>query len=454
MRIELNQKQTQKQILSQRMIQSVEILQMSALELSDYIKEAALENPMMELAHHETEMEVKEQLKKLEWLSRSDEQNKAYYSYDQEEQERDRMDLLGKRESETLSEALHLQLIGKGYTDREMEIFDYLIHCLDSKGYMTVANEELAQGLGIREEDVRQYLSVLKGLEPAGVCASSLKECLLIQLKQKGYEESTEWEIVDSYMELLGKNQLHNIAKQLKITVEQVKEAVEFIKTLNPRPAQGYDNGEMMRYIVPDITVVMAQEGFEILLNQTAYPDFHVSREYLAMLQDVTEDEVKEYLLQKMRHAKQLSDCVSRRHATLMELAEYIVESQKDFFLYGEKNLKPTRILDAAEGLGIHESTVSRAVKDKYLQCCWGIYPLSYFFSREFVSGEGESNLSSESVKEQLRQVIEAEDKKKPLSDQKLSDAMAKLGITISRRTVTKYREAMGIPNGRERKEF
>lgn len=451
----LHMEQSQKQVLSQKMIQSVTILQMSAQELTDYIKEETLSNPVVELEYSVPENKEQERIKKLEWLAGLDEQNRSFYRYDKEDaEENDGIDNLTKRTGEKLEEVLHFQLIGKGYTEREMQIFDYIAGCLDSKGYYTASAPELGAQLNITEKEAEKYLDIMRDLEPAGVCAANLKECLLKQLEKSGKACENEKRIVSEYMELLGKNQLHVIARKLKIPMAEVIEAVREIKNLNPRPAQGFDNGEMLRYVVPDITVVKFQEQFEILINDYSCPVLHISQEYLNMKKSDCGDDVKEYLLKQVRRVEGLQECISRRNATLLSLAKCIIDAQAAFFLHGEKRLKPFRLQEAAEIMGVHESTVSRAVRDKYLQCCWGIFPLSHFFPKGMSQPMEADDLAVSEIKQQIREIIDGENKSKPYSDQKIAEIMEEQKTVISRRTVAKYRESMNIPNCRGRKVF
>lgn len=455
----LEQSQKQKQMVTQNMIQAVEILQMSAQELSDYMKELSLENPVVEIEESQPEDKQEDQLKKLEWLATLDEQNRTWYRYDSEEDQQDRLSNVSVRQGETLQNSLMQQLIAGQYSDMQMKVFEYIALCLDSNGYFTMEPAEVAQQFGVSECFIGECLSVMKSLEPAGVCAGSLKECLLLQLAAMERADGTELyhiekEIVRQYMELLGKNQLHVIAKKMQAPIERIKEACETIRSLNPRPAQGYDSGERSRYIVPDITIVKLDDRFEILLNDYAYPALHINKEYLQMLRSDCGDEVKEYLHQKVSQVRQVQDCIVRRGSTLLNLARCIVEVQKGFFLFGEQSIRPFRLKDAAQKLDVHESTVSRAIKDKYLQCCWGTYPLSFFFSKGVRQEEEQEAVATFSIKNELRQLIGEEDKKKPYNDQKLSELLTERGFEISRRTVAKYRESMGIPNSRGRREF
>ena len=456
--METRLEQTQKQILSQNLIQSVEILQMSAEELTEHIKEMALENPVAELKEPTPEDRQQDLLRKLEWLENLDEQNRTYYRYDKEDSDRDYISNIGAPVRETLKDTLLQQLIRGPYTQAQFRIFSYIADCLDSSGFFRVPLQELASELNVTEPEAAECLEIMRGLEPAGVCCADLESCLLEQLRRLEQEEGedaccVEKAIVREYMPLLGKNQLHTIAKKMKLPISRIKEAQLRIRSLNPRPAQGFDMGEMLRYIVPDVTIIKFKDRFEILLNNYSYPTIRMNRDYLKMLKENPSPEVRDYLTGKVNQIRQMQEHIERRGSTLLALADCILEEQTEFFRKGEKYLKPLRMKDAAERIGIHESTVSRAVKDKYLQCCWGIYPLSFFFARS-VSQEGDDSIATHQIKEEIRKIIEEEDKARPLNDDRIACILKERGMSISRRTVVKYRESMQIPNYRERREY
>lgn len=285
MRVELVQ--SQKQTLSQNMIQSVEILQMSSMELADYIKEQSMENPVMDLDEHMPENKQEERLKKLEWLTGLDEQNRAYYRYDQEDEDKDNyLNNISTPNAETLKDVLMQQLLSNSYSKEEDRVFEYIADNLDTSGFLKLSVAEMAEQLGSKEEIVKNCLDIMKELEPVGVCAYDVKECLCLQLK-KNYEDcEVELAIIQDGMELLGKKQLQTLAKIIHVPVDRIKLARDRICTLNPKPAQGYSTGEMTQYIVPDAVVVKFKDYFEILLNDYSCPSFHISKEYMQMLKN------------------------------------------------------------------------------------------------------------------------------------------------------------------------
>ena len=371
--------QSQKQGLSHKMLQSVEILQMNAQELTEFMKELSLENPVVEIEEAAPEDKAGERIQKLEWLASLDEQNRTYYQYDKRDTD-DYLNNVGEDRGESLKDALMLQLIGRGYSDLEMAVFAYVADALDASGYYTEPLDDIVSRFGITEEKAAACLAIMKGLEPAGVCAASLQESLANQMAKQGDGHGLEQEIISNYMEQLGKNQLPTIAQKLKVSIEQVKEAAENIKGLNPRPAQGFGRGGILRYVDPDVTIVKFQNRFEILQNSYTYPMIHVNQEYLQMLKTSNDKEVKDYLTGKLRQVEQVQQAIEKRGSILLGLAKCILEVQEAFFLYGQKSIRPYTMKQAAERLSVHESAISRTVKGKYLQCSWGVYPFSYFF--------------------------------------------------------------------------
>ena len=444
-----------KQMLSQKMIQSVGLLQMNSQELSEYISELSLENPMVEFESEAPADEQEMRLRKLEWLAGLDEQNRAYYNYDREDSENTGfMENISGHRTETLSDVLRLQLLSGHYSPQEMKIFDYLIDSVDSKGYLALPAEQVAETFHISVKDAESYFGILRELEPDGVCAAGPRECLLKQIDKKGGEDwDVERALISECMDLIARNKLPAAAAKLGQPLERVTTALERIRELNPIPAQGFDTETALHYVTPDITIVKFEDHFEILLNEYAYPKIRVNKYYLKLLRSGCDEETKKYLTEKLRQIEETQGHIERRGSTLMELAKFLLERQRDFFEHGEQGIRPLKMKEAAAAMNVHESTVSRAVRDKYLQCPWGLYPLSYFFSAG-IAGEDEEEISARKIRLEIRKLIDGEDKKKPRSDQKLCDLLQEQGIAVSRRTVAKYREEMGIGSTRERKTW
>ena len=452
--MELKMEMTQKLALSQKMIQSTEILQMSSLELETYIKDLAEENPVVDLEDQKEVPDDQDELaRKLEWLGSSDEQNRVYYSQDYEENEKDRWNF-AIDEGEDLADYLMSQLIGGPYSEEQMKVLDYMALCLDSKGYFTEDIAEIAKKFQMTQEEISSLLSVLQSLEPAGVGARNLKECLMLQLDRLGIEDVTIRGVVSDYLELLGKNQLHVIARKMKVSLEEVAMAAKVIKNLNPKPGSGFSSREHLKYITPDVVVVHLGGYYEILLNEYMYPKMSINGYYLKLLKEDPSKETKDYVNEKVNQAEWIMNCISQRNKTLMNVTKAIIDRQNLFFAKGPGNLKPMKLADIADVLHIHESTVSRAVRDKYMQCSWGVYPLNYFFSKGIATSTELSSVTPEEVKRDIHKIIEKEDKKKPLSDRLIAEKLDEMGVHISRRTVAKYREEEGIKDASGRKCF
>ena len=453
--MDLKLQTVQSHVLSQKMIQSAQILQMSSQELEAYMKEISLENPVIDLdEQYETGSYDGEIRRKIEWLESSDEQNRVYYNNDYtEDGERDCWNF-DAEEGESLAEYLLSQLLTKNLTKQQVKIVEYIVNCLDDKGYFTEDKEQLAKNLGTDTDRVEEVLSMLKKLEPAGICAESLAECLMLQLERKGMSTPVLRNIVENYLELVGKNQLHVIAKKLKIPVETVQADCELIKGLNPKPGASFCSRETLKYITPDVTVVKLGGYYEILLNEYMYPKITINSYYKGMLQEDTPKEAKAYIGEKVRQAEWVMNCISQRNKTLLQVTKTIVDMQENFFLKGQGYLESMRQADVAGKLSVHESTVSRAVRDKYLQCSWGIFPMNYFFSKGIASENGQGAVTPEKIKQLMAEIIDGENKKKPYSDRVISEKLDEKGVHISRRTVAKYREQAQIKDAGGRREF
>ena len=451
--LKLEQKQTQ--TLSNKMIESLQVLQMSRGELAERLEELYAENALLELDERgeaAPQPPEAESLKKLEWLARFDEQNAAYMRQEADDDEDGWLENIAAPQEETLEDSLMEQLAGRGFGDGEMKIFRYIAESLDERGYFTERAGELASRFGIETREAERLLGVMKRLDPPGICAGSLAECLALQLERAGGCE-IEKEIVTHHLEALAKRQLKTIARELKIPVSRVLDALAKIQTLNPKPANGFTDGEPAAYVSPDVTVTVRAGDCRAELNFDAGASLSISRGYLELARrGDCPDEVRRYIAGKAREIEQISTNIKRRNDTLTELAACIAEEQRDFFVRGRTALRPLRMKTVAEKLGLHESTISRAVSGKYLQCRWGVFSLGYFFTKGYSLEGGGAEIATQQVKEKLRAVIAREDRDKPYSDQKLSEILSVMGIEISRRTVAKYRDELGIADCRARK--
>ncbi len=452
--MDLSLQLVQKQILSQRMQQSVEILQMNTIMLTEYIHELAQENPLLECQEAPAEEPVKEDklLRKLEWLEEADEQNRSLYRVEQEDEE-ERGESFGKQERESLREYLLFQINILKVEDRVKRVLRFLAQSTEESGYLEKGALEAAEKkYHLKGNDSKEILGILQSFDPPGVGARDLQDCLLIQLRQKN-ASAIAIAMVETYLLDLARNRRNYVAKQLRVSPEEIKAAFEEIKSCEPKPGCGFLSEEPVEYILPDVFVNKTEGELVVTVNGGATPRLFVNQSYVKLLREGAAEETRSYISNKLRQAEWAVQCISKRENTLLETAKCIVQWQEAFFMAPDGLLKPLRLADVAERIQMHESTVSRAVKDKYLQCDRGIFPLHSFFSKALYA-EGEGTVSADSIQQKLRLMIDGENKKKPYSDRELTEKLREEGIQISRRTVAKYREGMGIAGAPGRKRF
>lgn len=455
--MELSLQVQQKQILSQKMQQSVEILQMNAVTLSEYIREFAEENPLVEWNEEKepVQQENTELLQKLEWLEEADEQNRSFYRMEHEQEEKEReTNAFGRKEGQSLREFLLFQINIQKIPAGHKAVLRFLAESTAESGYLEKdAIEMMMEKYPMKKSTAARILAQFQALEPSGVGARNLQECLLIQLKQKNASALSK-KVTRNYLDELAKNRLSYIAKAEKISMERLMRALQEIRSCQPKPGSGFAGEDNVQYVVPDVLVERRGEEFIVTTNTTVMPRLTVSHSYVKLLREKADAQTEEYITEQLRRAEWALQCISRRESTLQQVVEAIVEKQRDFFSEPQGQLVPLRLVDIAEQLNIHESTVSRAVKEKYLQCERGVFPLHTFFSKAMVKAEAAENISADSIKNRLRAIIDAEEKTKPLSDRELTERLTAEGVQICRRTVAKYREAMGIVGASGRKRY
>ena len=460
--MELSMSMKQTQTLSPQMMQSMEILQMGSQELLEYIQDQVQENPVLEMEEKYGKGDDTAVLqRKLEWLESTDAQNRYYHQQDTEDDEKDPISNYGTVDEREGN--LYLYVLSQlEVMDLEPELLPvgrFLVESLNQNGWLDESVEDLAEELGKPVEEVEKALAAVQSLEPAGVGARNLSECLVLQLQRRHEDSELAIRIARDYLDPLSKSRYGLIAKSLGVCQEEVRTACDLIRTLNPRPGGGFAARENLVYINPDLFVVNFPDHFELLTNDYFFPDLNISGYYCRMLKSTEDNEVKDYLMGKVRQAKWVVHSIEQRRSTLLRCAECILELQEEFFRRGPGHLKPMCLADIAQKVGVHESTVSRTVREKYLQCASGVYPLSYFFSRSLGApaarpGTEENASSPDFAKALLKKLICGEDKRKPLSDQKLCERMAREGCELSRRTVAKYRDELGIPSTTGRKQY
>lgn len=435
--------QTQKLALTPQMEQSLSVLQMGTEELNQCIEEEVLSNPMLDYAKEPEKKEVRRsQGEGIGYYSRKKTEDTDYQSY---------LNAIADEKSEDteLAEYLRMQLYTKKISPRRQKIGKYLIECLEESGYLKMDMDELAKGIGLSKEELEREIRFMQTLEPCGVFARDLKECLLLQVEGEEQMQRQARLLIEKYLDEIAQNKIPQISKQTGLTTAEITKTIQYIKEeLEPVPGRGYGCANRNEYIYPDITVKEDEKGYRIILNKEKVHTLELNREYLPMLGQVHSSEENKYLKEQYQKAKILLRNIGKREETLAAVAEAIVDWQREFFEKGKASLKPMNLLDIAQELDVHESTVSRAVRAKYLECRWGIFELKYFFSNKTSDGNNCNVLTC------IQEIIRSENKQKPLSDAKIAEQLEKKGIRISRRTVTKYREQMQIPNTQMRKEY
>lgn len=435
--------QTQKLALTPQMEQSLSVLQMGTEELNQCIEEEVLSNPMLDYAKEPEKKEVRRsQGEGIGYYSRKKTEDTDYQSY---------LNAIADEKSEDteLAEYLRMQLYTKKISPRRQKIGKYLIECLEESGYLKMDMDELAKGIGLSKEELEREIRFMQTLEPCGVFARDLKECLLLQVEGEEQMQRQARLLIEKYLDEIAQNKIPQISKQTGLTTAEITKTIQYIKEeLEPVPGRGYGCANRNEYIYPDITVKEDEKGYRIILNKEKVHTLELNREYLPMLGQVHSSEENKYLKEQYQKAKILLRNIGKREETLAAVAEAIVDWQREFFEKGKASLKPMNLLDIAQELDVHESTVSRAVRDKYLECRWGIFELKYFFSNKTSDGNNCNVLTC------IQEIIRSENKQKPLSDAKIAEQLEKKGVRISRRTVTKYREQMQIPNTQMRKEY
>jgi len=431
------------------MQQSIEVLMLPIAELATTIETQLQENPLLEIDEEKTNLERK---KLEEFLDRNFKRMKESTptpiydpaSPDDDAQE-ERPIAQAVPLEDYLLEQLHLELSDT----MELEIGELIIGNLDENGYFKSSCEDIAYKLGLESaQAVEMVLHMIQNFEPLGIAARDLKECLLIQANHRfNGSAETILRVINNHLEDISKKKYIEIARQLKLTSEKVKEYAQVIAQLEPIPARKYRPLQANTYIRPDITVVKTDdEQYKIQINNEYIPHLRISPFYRKMLNDPMRSSAeKEYIQEKIKNALLFMKSIDQRNQTVRRIAEYIVSHQKPYFEGDHMDLKPLTLKEIADTIGRNESTVSRAINNKYMQTPQGLLPLKYFFSHGIKETTQASPVSNRSLKEEIKFLIEDEDKTKPLSDQDIQNYFASQGVNLARRTVSKYRQNLHI---------
>jgi len=467
----LNLEQTQKLIMTPELRQAITVLQMSSLELTEYVEQQVLENPLLELRDHDGERAEEAEAAREEDSPAA--AGKKEFDPDWVEYFADSSDLglcpnRGQREvieqpgyeqfishAPTLVDHLNMQL-SLSRADKELKsIVRYLIGNVDARGYLGISLEEAGEQLGVGPEKMQQALRVLQSFDPPGVGARNLQECLTIQLDLLQEDNPIVRQLVEEYLEDLAGGRLAKIAARLNVSPQEIQRAADILKKLEPKPGRNFSHHDEIRYIVPDVVVEKVEGQYVILVNDVAIPRLTINNTYRTVLakNSAADQNTKQFVEEKLNAAAWLIRSIEQRRLTLYKVANCLVELQRDFLDHGVKYLKPLNLKKVADMVGVHESTVSRATSNKYIQTPQGVFEMKYFFSTGLSDASG-TQVSAESLKKMLREIIQEEDPANPLSDQKIAELFGQRGVKISRRTVTKYRDELGIPSTARRKRY
>ena len=440
----MRQVQKQEQRLYQRQYLGLKVLQMNCADLEAYIREEASCNPLIDLADDGPVPAA---------VSADDSPYEYGYAgtLGRVMSVTDPADLPGTVDpfAETLERHLSEQLYCLDLTDEERSILRYLIMNLDEGGYFRQDPEEAAERLGVSSRVFYKALSLLQSLDPSGIGAASLEECLTLQLKRMGAPPYA-MDIVKDYLPNLAKKQYSAISARLGLPLSLIKDACRLIASLDPKPGSRFETPSCTCYVIPDVCCACQNNVIRVSTRFQGKALFSINDYYLSLLKETKDKEVKAYLSERMRRANDLLRGVSDRESTLLGVSRLLVEKQSGY-LFGSSERAPFTMTQAAEQLGVHVSTISRCVQNKYLQGPKGAIPLASLFCQP-VSASSPS-ISQEHAKKRMLLLIRSEDRSKPLSDQTIADMLDRQGFLLSRRTITKYRQAMGIPSALDRKE-
>ena len=467
-----NLKLAQQLVMTPQLQQAIKLLQLSRLELVETVQQALLENPALEERGPETDPEAELQqseersekvkefdvheaslLKSAEW----DDYLGNFSSTSRQASERELPEEMVSFETmhaakPTLESHLRWQLHLSTLTDRQKEIGEVIIGNLDTHGYLHSSIEDIQAMSQAQTEEIEEVLDIVQQFDPVGVASRTLSECLQVQLRFLGKDDPILHSLIHDHLGDIESGNLQALAKKFQVSREDIQTYVQIIQGLDPRPGRSFGGGETF-YISPDAYVYAYDDDFVIILNDEGFPDLQISPVYAQLLESKNGQQNKQYLQEQMRQGLWLLRSIQQRQRTLYKVLESIVRFQREFFLHGVSQLKPLVLKDVADEIEVHESTVSRITTNKYVATPYGIYELKYFFNSGLGTSNGEQ-VASESVKAAIKNLISHEDPQKPWSDKQLVDCLNKeLQVNIARRTVAKYREALGIPSSTKRKK-
>ncbi len=451
----LTMQQTQKLIMTPELRQAIKLLQFNSQELWEYIDTQIEVNPLLEVEADRRDERIdslENNNDKVDWKEYISQYDSGSYSGYKYNKDKDYSFENFVSTEQSLKDYLLFQLDLSIFNEFDKEIGELIIESLDNNGYLNNSIENIATQLDTSINQVESVLEVIQTFDPIGVGSRSLKECLLIQLKERNIQDIDVYSIVEDYLQHIADNKLMKIAKELDVDIKTVQKACDIIKSLEPKPGRGFYNNDDVKFVTPDVVLENIDGEDMIIVNDVTAPRLKINNFYRQMLNQYNDNNVSNFINGKLNSAMWLIKSIEQRRMTLYNVVESIMKFQKDFFENGTKFLKPLTLKEVADDIGMHESTVSRATNGKYIQTPQGTFELKYFFSSG-VSGQ-DGGVSATSIKSMIEDLIDKENPKKPLSDQKIANIFKERNIKISRRTVAKYRDELNIPSSSRRRRY
>ena len=466
------------------MIQSLKLLQVNTLQLEQMLKTEMELNPVLE-TNEELEAETDAETEQTEEIKAEEPDDAPKDDAPEEELKVDQdeidweeyleegFELGGSNTSseaehsddtfeptaiyqQTLDEHLNTQIAEKNISPERLLLVQFIVGSLDPDGILRLSSQQIADASHSDLHEVQEALQIIWSLDPAGIGAQSLRDCLILQLRRKGREHSLALRVITEAWELFEKLKIPDIARLLNASIAEIGQAVEEIRTLHPKPGH-LVAPERPSIIIPDLIVEKIDGQFMVLLNDRSVPSLHINKSYISLLRrgSTAQKDVKQYVREKLNSATWLIRSIEQRKGTMLKVMYAIIDKQKKFFEMGPPNLAPLKLQDIADIIEMHISTVSRVTSNKYVQMPYGIFELKYFFTESMGHDPlGGIDISAEKIKNRISELIESEPKTKPLSDQKIVDILTKESFTVARRTVAKYREALRILPARLRQKY
>lgn len=443
--------------MTMQLQQAIEILQLSAQDLCATIEKEYLENPVLEMDYPSGRRELYESdgpahagVRALADYLDGGSKQPAYFT-DEDERQFDAPAPLHATLEEELLEQVNFTFKGEHGAEKERAVATFLVGSLDSRGYLTLPVAEAARAMACSEAEVLRVLSIIQGFEPAGVGARDLAECLRLQAQRSGIYEGLVAAIIDRHLDAVAAHRLKEIAAAEYVQPADVQMAVDIVRRLNPKPGAAYGAADST-YITPDVIIRKGEKGYEVEVEEAGVPKLHISALYRQS--DTFDKKTQKYIASRLRAAAWLINSIEQRRTTIRRVVEEIVRRQPAYFEKGPASLEPMTMKDVADTIGVHESTVSRAVANKYAELPTGVVALRSLFTSRSARTETGEDVAAAQAKSVIESFIKGEDPKKPLSDQKLCTLLKERGIALSRRTVMKYREQLGYDSSVKRKRY